>query len=161
MTTFASQDSTGVVGFIAAYLGPGQLLYYMFFGSMIVFFAYFYTLNVSFKPEDVSENIKKQGGFVPGIRPGPKTAIYLEYVVIRILVVGSIYLAAVCLLPEFLRAQLNVPFYFGGTSVLIVVSVTLDTVAQLQSHLLAHQYEGLIEKSRLGRKNKRQGRFRR
>ena len=117
--------------------------------------------NVSFKPEDVAENIKKQGGFVPGIRPGPKTAEYLEYVIVRVLVVGSLYLAAVCLLPEFLRAQMNVPFYFGGTSVLIVVSVTLDTVAQLQSHLLAYQYEGLIEKSRLGRKNKRQSRFRR
>ena len=133
----------------------------MFFGGMIIFFTYFYTLNVSFKPEDVAENIKKQGGFVPGIRPGPKTAEYLEYVVVRLLVVGSLYLAAVCLLPEFLRAQMNVPFYFGGTSVLIVVSVTLDTVGQLQSHLLAYQYEGLIEKSRLGKKSKRQNRFRR
>ena len=129
--------------------------------SKLIFFAYFYTLNVSFKPEDVAENIKKQGGFVPGIRPGPKTAEYLEYVIVRVLVVGSLYLAAVCLLPEVLRAQMNVPFYFGGTSVLIVVSVTLDTVAQLQSHLLAYQYEGLIEKSRLGRKNKKQSRFRR
>jgi preprotein translocase subunit SecY len=161
LTAFSTEDSSGIVGFIAAYIGPGQVLYYLFFGGMIIFFAYFYTLNVSFKPEDVAENIKKQGGFVPGIRPGLKTAQYLEYVVVRILVVGSMYLAAVCLLPEFLRAQLNVPFYFGGTSVLIVVSVTLDTVAQLQSHLLAHQYEGLIEKSRLGKKNKRQGRFKR
>ena len=152
LTAFSSNDSSGFVGFVAAYLGPGQLLYYLFFGGMIIFFAYFYTLNVSFKPEEVAENIKKQGGFVPGIRPGPKTAEYLEYVIIRVLVVGSLYLAAVCLLPEFLRAQMNVPFYFGGTSVLIVVSVTLDTVAQLQSHLLAYQYEGLIEKSRLGRK---------
>ena len=161
LTAFSANDSSGFVGFVAAYLGPGQFLYYLFFGGMIIFFAYFYTLNVSFKPEEVAENIKKQGGFVPGIRPGPKTAEYLEYVIVRVLVVGSLYLAAVCLLPEFLRAQMNVPFYFGGTSVLIVVSVTLDTVAQLQSHLLAYQYEGLIEKSRLGRKSKRQSRFRR
>ena len=161
LTAFSSNNSSGFVGFVAAYLGPGQLLYYLFFGSMIIFFAYFYTLNVSFKPEDVAENVKKQGGFVPGIRHVAKTGEYLEYVIVRVLVVGSLYLAAVCLLPEVLRAQMNVPFYFGGTSVLIVVSVTLDTVAQLQSHLLAHQYEGLIEKSRLGRKSKRQSRFKR
>ena len=114
------------------------------------------------KPHAIAVKTReKQGGFVPGIRPGPKTAEYLDYVIVRVLVVGSLYLAAVCLLPEFLRAQMNVPFYFGGTGVLITVSVTLDTVAQLQSHLLAYQYEGLIEKSRLGRKNKRQSRFRR
>ena len=112
MTAFSSNDSSGLSA-ATAYLGPGQVLYYLFFGSMIIFFAYFYTLNVSFKPEDVAENIKKQGGFVPGIRPGPKTADYLEYVVVRVLVVGSLYLAAVCLLPEFLRAQMNVPFISG------------------------------------------------
>jgi preprotein translocase subunit SecY len=97
----------------------------------------------------VAENLKNQGGFIPGIRPGAKTVDYLDYVVARVLVVGSAYLAAVCLLPEILRSQLAIPFYFGGTSVLIVVSVTMDTINQIQSHLLAHQYEGLIEKSQL------------
>jgi preprotein translocase subunit SecY len=160
ISTFAKEDESGVLGFISAYLGPGQLLYYIFFGGMIVFFAYFYTLNVSFKTDDVAENLKKQGGFVPGIRPGERTAQYLEYVVVRLLVLGSAYLAAVCLLPEVLRSQFAIPFYFGGTSLLIVVSVTMDTITQVQSHLLAHQYEGLIEKSRLGGKNKKKGRQR-
>ena len=101
----------------------------------------------------MAENLKNQNGFVPGIRPGKKTEEYLEYVVTRILVLGSAYLVAVCLLPEFLIAEFGIPFYFGGTSVLIVVSVTMDTIQQIQSHLLAHQYEGLIEKSQLrGRK---------
>jgi preprotein translocase subunit SecY len=161
ISTFAKDDESGVLGFISAYLGPGQLLYYIFFGGMIVFFAYFYTLNVSFKTDDVADNLKKQGGFVPGIRPGERTAQYLEYVVIRLLVLGSAYLAAVCLLPEVLRSQFAIPFYFGGTSLLIVVSVTMDTITQVQSHLLAHQYEGLIEKSRLGGKSKKKGKQRR
>jgi preprotein translocase subunit SecY len=126
ISTFAKDDESGVLGFISAYLGPGQLLYYIFFGGMIVFFAYFYTLNVSFKTEDVADNLKKQGGFVPGIRPGERTAQYLDYVVVRLLVLGSAYLAAVCLLPEVLRSQFAIPFYFGGTSLLIVVSVTMD-----------------------------------
>ena len=121
---------------------------------MIVFFAYFYTFNVSFKPDDVADNLKNQNGFIPGIRPGKRTADHLEYVVNRILVVGSAYLAAVCLLPEILRSQYAIPFYFGGTSVLIVVSVTMDTIQQIQSHLLAHQYEGLIQKSQLRGKSK-------
>ena len=160
ISTFAKEDDSGFIGLISAYLGPGQLLYYVFFGGMIVFFAYFYTLNVSFKTDDVADNLKKQGGFVPGIRPGERTAQYLEYVVIRVLVLGSAYLAAVCLLPEVLRSQFAIPFYFGGTSLLIVVSVTMDTITQVQSHLLAHQYEGLIEKSRLGGKNRKKGRVR-
>ncbi len=116
---------------------------------MIVFFSYFYTANVAFKTDDVAENLQNQNGFIPGIRPGKKTQDYLDYVVSRILVLGSAYLVAVCLLPEILRNELAVPFYFGGTSVLIVVSVTMDTISQVQSHLLAHQYEGLIEKSQL------------
>jgi preprotein translocase subunit SecY len=161
ISTFAKDDESGVLGFISAYLGPGQLLYYIFFGGMIVFFAYFYTLNVSFKTEDVADNLKKQGGFVPVIRPGERTAQYLDYVVVRLLVLGSAYLAAVCLLPEVLRSQFAIPFYFGGTSLLIVVSVTMDTITQVQSHLLAHQYEGLIEKSRLGGKGKKKGKQRR
>ena len=112
----------------------------------------------------MADNLKKQGGFIPGIRPGKRTQEYLDYVVARILVLGSAYLAAVCLLPEILRAELAIPFYFGGTSLLIVVSVTMDTINQIQSHLLAHQYEGLIEKSRLrgkGGKGRGKGKSRR
>ncbi|MEX0969908.1 MAG: preprotein translocase subunit SecY [Paracoccaceae bacterium] len=156
-TTFAD-SGTGFWATLAAYMGPGQPAYLLFYAVMIVFFAYFYTANVAFKTEDVAENLKKQGGFVPGIRPGVKTAQYLDYVVARILVLGSGYLAAVCLLPEVLRAQFAIPFYFGGTSLLIVVSVTMDTITQIQSHLLAHQYEGLIEKSKLRGKSRNKAR---
>ena len=134
---------------ILAYFGPGQPLYLLFFGGMIVFFTYFYTREVAFKTDDVADNLKNQNGFIPGIRPGKRTAEYLDYVVTRILVLGSGYLALVALLPEILRNQLAIPFYFGGTSVLIIVSVGMDTIQQIQSHLLAHQYEGLIEKSQL------------
>ncbi|SMX46533.1 preprotein translocase subunit SecY [Maliponia aquimaris] len=155
ISTFSGGDSASpIMSTILAYFGPGQPLYLLFFGSMIVFFAYFYTFNVSFKPDDVADNLKNQNGFVPGIRPGKKTAEYLEYVVNRVLVLGSMYLTAVCLLPEILRTQYAIPFYFGGTSVLIVVSVTMDTIQQVQSHLLAHQYEGLIQKSQLRGKGK-------
>jgi preprotein translocase subunit SecY len=118
-------------------------------GALIVFFAYFYTNNVAFKTDEVAENLKNQNGFIPGIRPGKKTQDYLDYVVTRILVLGSAYLALVCFLPEILISQFAIPFYFGGTSVLIVVSVTMDTINQIQSHMLAHQYEGLIERSQL------------
>ncbi|NCO20611.1 MAG: preprotein translocase subunit SecY [Rhodobacterales bacterium] len=153
LATFSGDQTGPVMSTILAYFGPGQPLYFLFFTSMIVFFAYFYTANVAFKTEDVAENLQNQNGFIPGIRPGKKTEEYLDYVVARLLVLGSAYLAAVCLLPEVLRSQLAIPFYFGGTSVLIVVSVTMDTIQQVQSHLLAHQYEGLIEKSQLrGRK---------
>ena len=134
---------------ILALFGPGQPLYLIFFGGMIVFFTYFYTREVAFKTEDVAENLKNQNGFVPGIRPGKRTEEYLDYVVTRILVLGSGYLALVALLPEIIRAELSIPFYFGGTSVLIIVSVGMDTIQQVQSHLVAHQYEGLIEKSQL------------
>lgn len=147
--TFSGQDTNPVLSTLMAYLGYGQPLHLLAMAAMIVFFTYFYTSNVSFKVEDVAENLKNQNGFIPGIRPGKKTEEYLEYVVNRILVLGSAYLAAVCLLPEVLIAQVGLPFYFGGTSVLIVVSVTMDTINQVQSHLLAHQYEGLIEKSNL------------
>ncbi|MGR3839180.1 MAG: preprotein translocase subunit SecY [Cognatishimia sp.] len=157
ISTFSGNNTGPVMSTILAYFGPGQPLYLLFFAAMIVFFAYFYTFNVSFKVDDVADNLKNQNGFVPGIRPGAKTAEYLEYVVNRVLVLGAAYLAAVCLLPEILRGQLAIPFYFGGTSVLIVVSVTMDTIQQVQSHLLAHQYEGLIEKSQLRGKGKRRG----
>ena len=155
VSTFSGSDTGPIMSTIMAYFGPGQPLYLLFFVVMIVFFSYFYTFNVSFKPDDVAENLKNQNGFVPGIRPGKKTAEYLEYVVSRILALGSAYLAAVCLLPEILRNEFAIPFYFGGTSVLIVVSVTMDTIQQVQSHLLAHQYEGLIEKSQLRGKGKK------
>ena len=164
ISTFSGSETSPVMSTILAYFGPGQPLYLLFFTAMIVFFAYFYTFNVSFKPEEVADNLKNQNGFVPGVRPGKKTAEYLEYVTVRVLVLGSAYLAAVCLLPEVLRSQLAIPFYFGGTSVLIVVSVTMDTIQQAQSHLLAHQYEGLIEKSQLrgkGSRRKRKGPARR
>jgi preprotein translocase subunit SecY len=159
ISTFSSGATNGpIMSWLLANFGPGQPLYLLFFASMIVFFAYFYTFNVAFKPDDVADNLKKQNGFVPGIRPGKKTAEYLEYVVNRVLVLGSAYLAAVCLLPEILRGQFAIPFYFGGTSVLIIVSVTMDTIQQVQSHLLAHQYEGLIEKSQLRGKSKKRAR---
>ena len=154
VSTFSGSQTGPVMSTILAYFGPGQPLYLAFFTAMIVFFAYFYTFNVSFKPDDVADNLKNQNGFIPGIRPGQKTAEHLEYVVNRVLVLGSAYLAAVCLLPEILRGQLAIPFYFGGTSVLIVVSVTMDTIQQVQSHLLAHQYESLIQKTQLRGKGK-------
>ncbi len=133
---------------VAAYLGRGQPLYLAIYLGLIVFFAFFYTA-VVFNPSDTADNLKKYGGFIPGIRPGKNTAEYLDRVLTRLTVVGAGYLALVCLLPEILIAQFGVPFYFGGTSLLIVVTVTMDTVAQVQSHLLAHQYEGLIKKSKL------------
>ncbi len=155
ISTFSGSQTGPIMSTILAYFGPGQPLYLLFFTGMIIFFTYFYTANVAFKSEDVADNLKNQNGFVPGIRPGKKTAEYLDYVVARLLFLGSIYLAGVGLLPEILRAQFAIPFYFGGTSVLIVVSVTMDTIQQVQSHMLAHQYEGLIEKSQL--RGKRRG----
>ncbi|MDP2739469.1 MAG: preprotein translocase subunit SecY [Pseudorhodobacter sp.] len=156
ISAFSGQQTGPIMSTVLAYFGPGQPLYLLFYTAMIVFFTYFYTANVSFKTDDVAENLKNQNGFIPGIRPGKATQAHLDYVVMRILVLGSGYLAAVCLLPEILRNEFAVPFYFGGTSVLIVVSVTMDTINQIQSHLLAHQYEGLIEKSQL-RGKKRTG----
>lgn len=156
IATFSQSQSSPTMAAIAAYLAPGKPLYMLIFGGMIIFFTFFYTFNVSFKPEDVADNLKNQNGFIPGIRPGKKTEEHIIWVLNRILVVGALYLAAVSLLPEVLRTQYAIPFYFGGTSILIIVSVTLDTVQQVQSHLLAHQYEGLIQKSQLrGRSKKR------
>lgn len=133
---------------VAAYLGHGQPVYLIIYISLVVFFAFFYTA-VVFNPEETADNLKKYGGFVPGIRPGKNTALYLDKVLTRLTVIGAGYLALICLLPELLISRYSVPFYFGGTSLLIVVTVTMDTVAQVQSHLIAHQYEGLIKKSRL------------
>jgi preprotein translocase subunit SecY len=129
-------------------VGHGQPIYLALYAGLIIFFAFFYTA-VVFSPTDTADNLKKHGGFIPGIRPGKNTADYIDYVLTRITVLGAIYLVLVCLLPETLISATGVPFYFGGTSLLIVVSVTLDTVAQVQGHLLAHQYEGLVKKSKL------------
>ena len=133
---------------IVARLGRGQPLYLAVYVALILFFAFFYT-SVVVNPVDTADNLRKYGGFIPGIRPGTKTAEFIAYVLTRITFVGALYLAVVCVLPEILIAYWAVPFYFGGTSLLICVSVTMDTVAQVHSHLLAHQYEGLIKKSKL------------
>ncbi len=133
---------------ITAQLGHGRPLFLALYVALIVFFAFFYTAIV-FNPNETAENLKKHGGFIPGIRPGERTAEYIDYVLSRITVIGAAYLAIVCVLPEILISYAAVPFYFGGTSLLIVVSVTMDTVAQIQGYLLAHQYEGLIKRSKL------------
>jgi preprotein translocase subunit SecY len=143
-----SGTAPGWLGSITAFLGHGQPAYMLAYVSLIVFFSFFYTAIVV-NPNDTADNLKRHGGFIPGIRPGKNTAEYLDYVLTRLTVLGSAYLAAVCLLPEILISRYSVPFYFGGTSLLIVVSVTMDTVAQIHSHLLAHQYEGLVKKAKL------------
>ena len=133
---------------ITALLGHGQPLFLTLYVLMIIFFAFFYT-SIMFNPKETAENLKKYGGFIPGIRPGERTAEYIDYVLTRVTVIGACYLALVCLLPELLIGYAAMPFYFGGTSLLIVVSVTMDTVAQIQGHLLAQQYEGLVKKAKL------------
>ena len=133
---------------VTSLLGRGQPLYMALYVAAIMFFAFFYT-SIVFSPEDTADNLKKNGGFIPGIRPGQNTAIYIDHVLTRLTVVGALYLSLVCILPEILIAKYAVPFYFGGTSLLIVVNVTMDTVAQIHSHLIAQQYEGLIKKSKL------------
>jgi preprotein translocase subunit SecY len=145
---FSGGQGPGWLSTITAMVGHGQPLYMALYAGLIAFFAFFYTA-VVFNPTDTADNLKKHGGFIPGIRPGARTAEYIDYVLTRITVIGAIYLVAVCLLPEFLISYTGVPFYFGGTSLLIVVSVTLDTVSQIQGHLLAHQYEGLVKKAKL------------
>ena len=147
-----SQGGTGIAATIALYLGHGQPLYMLMYAFLIVFFAFFYTA-VVFNPKETADNLKKHGGFVPGIRPGERTAQFIDSILVRITVLGAGYLVLICLLPEFLISYWALPFYFGGTSLLIVVSVTMDTVAQIHGHLQAHQYEGLIKKAKLrGRK---------
>ena len=138
----------GILNTMGALLGRGQPLYLILYSVMIIFFAFFYTA-VVFNPAETAENLRKYGGFVPGIRPGKNTAEYLDYVLTRLTVVGGAYLIVVCLIPEFLISRLSVPFYFGGTSLMIVVNVTITTMQQIQAHLLAHQYEGLLKKARL------------
>ncbi|HXP76789.1 MAG TPA: preprotein translocase subunit SecY [Stellaceae bacterium] len=146
IANFASPDS--FLADLKLYLQPGSLVHMTLYAVLIVFFCFFYTAIV-FNPAETAENLRKYGGFVPGIRPGKNTADHLDYVLTRLTAVGAIYLTIVCLLPEYLISEFSLPFYFGGTSLLIVVSVTMDTVAQIHSHLLAHQYEGLIKKAKL------------
>jgi preprotein translocase subunit SecY len=149
VVNFAGAASQGgVMSQIVALLQHGQPLYMAFYGALIVFFAFFYTAIV-FNPQENAEMLRKYGGFVPGIRPGKNTADYLDYILTRITFIGSVYLVFICLLPEMLISHYAIPFYFGGTSLLIAVSVTMDTVAQVHSHLIAHQYEGLIKKAKL------------
>jgi preprotein translocase subunit SecY len=151
-TTIANFEAAGQgygwLARITSYLSSGTPIFMGLYVALIVFFSFFYTAIV-FNPVETADNLKKYGGFIPGIRPGKNTADYLDYVLTRLTVIGAAYLAAVCVLPQILISEYSVPFYFGGTSLLIVVSVTMDTVAQIHSHLLAHQYEGLIKKARL------------
>ncbi len=133
--------------YVTAQMSHGKPIFMVLYGALIIFFCFFYT-SITFNPEDTAENLRKYGGFLPGIRPGKRTAEYLDYVLTRLTVIGAAYITAVCLLPEFLASSMG-GLLFGGTSILIVVSVTMDTVAQIQSHLLAHQYEGLIKKAKL------------
>jgi preprotein translocase subunit SecY len=137
-----------VVQTLNQYLQHGHPLYLALYAAGIVFFTFFYTA-VVFNPEETAENLKKNGGFIPGIRPGKNTATYLDYVLTRITVVGAIYLTAVCVIPEYMVAQTGIQLFLGGTSLLIVVNVTVDTISQIQSHLLAHQYGDLIKKAKL------------
>jgi preprotein translocase subunit SecY len=146
--SFSTGNQSGILSFFSIYLRHGSWLYIGLYAALIIFFTFFYTAIV-FNPTETADNLRKYGGFIPGYRPGKITADHLDYVLTRLTVLGSLYLAAVCVLPEILLSEYSLPFYFGGTSLLIVVSVTMDTVAQIHSHLLAHQYEGLIKKSKL------------
>jgi preprotein translocase subunit SecY len=148
IASFSQNDGTGVIGLMSTFLGHGRPLYMVLYVAMIVFFAFFYTAIV-FNPQETADNLKKHGGIILGIRPGDRTAAYIDTILTRITVIGAAYLAIICLIPEILVSSANLPYYFGGTSLLIVVSVTMDTVAQINGHLLAHQYEGLIKKSKL------------
>jgi len=143
---FGSSESMSWLKDIGSTLSPGQPLYILLFAAAIIFFCFFYTALV-FNPKETADNLKKSGAFVPGIRPGEQTAKYIDRIMARLTLAGALYITAVCLLPEFLILEFNVPFYFGGTSLLIIVVVTMDFMAQVQSHLMSHQYEGLLKKA--------------
>ena len=146
--------ASGILGWLAANFSPGSWTYIITYSLLVVFFAFFYT-SIMFNPTETADNLRKYGGFIPGIRPGSNTAAYIDYVLTRLTTIGTAYLVFICILPELLRRYFpQIPFYIGGTSLLIVVSVTMDTVTQIQSHLIAHQYEGMIKKSKLGGKRK-------
>ncbi len=144
----ATSDVPGWLGLITASLGRGQPLYLAIYAALIAFFAFFYTAIV-FSPKDTADNLKKHGGFIPGIRPGERSATYIDYVLTRITVAGALYLVFVCLIPEMFMSNMGISVFLGGTSLLIMVSVTMDTVSQVQGHLFAQQYEGLVKKSKL------------
>ena len=145
---FGNADGMGWLQNLSATLSPGQPLYVLFYAIAIIFFCFFYTALV-FNPKEMADNLKKSGAFLPGIRPGEQTAGYIDDIMTRLTAAGAVYITAVCLLPEFLILKLNVPFYFGGTSLLIIVVVVMDFMAQVQSHLMSHQYEGLMKKANL------------
>lgn len=145
---FAGNQATGIMADIARWLQHGQPVYMLTYGALIIFFTFFYTALV-FNPAETAENLRKAGGFIPGMRPGKATADFLDFVLTRISTIGALYMVFICLLPELLISKYSIPFYFGGTSLLIAVSVTMDTVAQIHSYMIAHQYEGLLRKSRL------------
>ena len=148
---FSGAEGGDFTAGLARFLQHGQPIYMLLYGGLIAFFCFFYTAIV-FNPEENADMLRKYGGFIPGIRPGKNTADHLDYILTRITVIGALYLVFICLLPEFLISQYNMPFYFGGTSLLIVVTVTMDTVAQIHSHLVAHKYEGLMKKAKLGKR---------
>ena len=154
IANFSAENGPSWVQTLSQLLGHGQPLYLSLYAALIIFFAFFYTAIV-FNPEETAENLKKHGGFIAGIRPGKNTADYLDYVITRLTVLGAAYLTALCILPEILISKLSVPFVLGGTTLLIVVQVTMDFVGQLQSHLIAYQYEGLIKKAALANRGKR------
>jgi preprotein translocase subunit SecY len=145
---FGQGEGTRWLQNIASVMQPGQLIYTLMYGAGIVFFCFFYTAIV-FDPKETAENLKKSGAFVPGMRPGEQTAAYLDSVLTRLTMCGAVYITFVCLLPEFLILQYNVPFYFGGTSLLIIVVVVMDFMAQVQAHLMSHQYDSLLKKANL------------
>lgn len=148
IASFQAESGSGILRIISTYLGHGQPLYIALYVALIVFFCFFYT-SIVFNPAETADNLKKNGGFIAGIRPGQQTAEYLDYVLTRLTAVGSLYLAVVCVMPEIFIAKYSVPFQLGGTGLLIVVNVVIDFVTQVQSHLFAHQYEGLIKKAKL------------
>jgi len=148
MSGFGAGSSSDIFLFISSYLGRGQPLYLGLFAAMIIFFGFFYT-GIVFNPDEQAENLRKYGGFIPGIRPGENTSKYIDFVLTRLTTVGTIYLALVALMPEFLISKTSIPFYLGGTSLLIVVVVMIDFINQVQSHLFQHQYEGLLKKTKL------------
>ena len=154
IASFSAENGPSWVQTLSQLLGHGQPLYLTLYAALILFFAFFYTAIV-FNPEETADNLKKHGGFIAGIRPGKNTAEYLDYVVTRLTVLGAVYLVALCILPEILISKLSIPFVLGGTTLLIVVQVTMDFVGQLQSHLIAYQYESLIRKASLASKGKR------
>jgi preprotein translocase subunit SecY len=154
---FSNTEGMRWLSDITTMLQPGQPIYVMLYALAIIFFTFFYTA-LMFNPKETADNLKRSGAFVPGIRPGEQTAKYVDGVLSKLTLAGAIYITAVCLLPEFLIVAWNVPFYFGGTSLLIIVVVVMDFMAQVQAHLMSHQYEGLMKKANLRNQGRGRGR---